>query len=197
MQNGADRDYTPHSSISVTEYAITARQQGRDPSRKKVVAEHTSRVAALARSQARGRNQREARQVGFVALLEALDQYDASRGASFWTFAYPRVRAAIADWASVDHFGVKRPRNGPADPRTARFEARKRPEFFNEELHGTALTPDPEAASIEAEEQLRCEVLVEVLVSGLPRTTLSELRRGNNTLRERMKAFIRGKEGGK
>lgn len=164
-----------------------------------VVSRHAWRVNALVRRQARGRNTDEAKQVANLALLEALGHFDPTCGASFWTFAFPRVRAAVANWAASE-LGAKRTRRAKDDPRELRNVVRRRPESFDEGVHGVeAGASDPESLLIEAEESLRLEVFVAGLSNDDRRALVPSAGRPKkdvdgrkNSLRARAKAFVEG-----
>lgn len=155
------------------------------------------RINALARRQARGRNQAEARQVGQLALLEALELFEPGRGVAFWTFAFPKVRRAIADWAS-NELGAKRSRKRADHPEMERALARSRPDSFDEQTHGGE-DATPESLLIEAEEYLRLEVFVAglsvedraSLVPSVGRPKKDRADR-NNSIRARARRFLEG-----
>ncbi len=178
-------------------YGIATHPQERRRLQGEVVQRYALRINALVRRQAKGRDKDEAQQVGMLALLEALCHFDPTRGASFWTFAFPRVRSAIANWASSE-LGAKRSRRAADDPRELRAAERRRPESFDETTHG-ATDADPETLAIAAEESLRLAVFESGLSPEDRRAlvpTAGRPRKGsagrNNDLRERAKSFLRG-----
>ena len=104
VHSTSDDELNARASLKVRplEESADARASVKVPTRDQLIQDHLGLVSlAVARMSeicSRGRLEKEdAFSYGVAGLIHAIDNYDPSRGASFATFALPRIRGAILD----------------------------------------------------------------------------------------------------
>ncbi|HEX5369393.1 MAG TPA: sigma-70 family RNA polymerase sigma factor, partial [Dehalococcoidia bacterium] len=102
----AASDDEPHARASIRILPLDERADARAsvkvPTREQLIQDHLGlvslTVARMSEICSRGRLEKEdAFSYGVAGLIHAIDNYDPGRGASFATFALPRIRGAILD----------------------------------------------------------------------------------------------------